>query len=188
MKLYELQGMGVSLYDALLREDIDQETYDDTLEMVKIELENKSDNLVKIFNEFNLFLDKKTGMIDKEIDRLKTVKENQNKSFERFKKMVTDTMLALGYETGKAKGIKTGLGTLCLTQSKREIKPEGTEVEEKYRLYKVTGTVRLTPEELNQIPLEIVRKLNLEVELNKDKYIEETGELKKSTHYSVAVK
>jgi len=194
MKMYELTQGGKEIERAFLADEIDEETLNDTREMLEIELTDKSSSLIYIYNNFVNFLGKGTGAnkiegtIDLEIARLKKLKELYKSRFDKFNKMVVETMLAIGIESGQSNGIKTSVGILFLRKSTKTIKPNPEEVLDRYKEYK-TKEAKFTFEEFQNLPEWVQKKLEIKsIEVNKELYETEQTAFKKETNYSLNVK
>ena len=100
MNLYELSEEYVALKEMLSDENVDEELINDTLDAVGGEIEVKADNYAKIINDFK-------GDVEKfkvEENRLKSKRQTLEKSIDRLKNNLQDTMV----KTGKTK-FKTDL-------------------------------------------------------------------------------
>lgn len=194
MKMYELTQGGKEIERAFLADEIDEETLNDTREMLEIELTDKSSSLIYIYNNFVNFLGKGTGAnkiegtIDLEIARLKKLKELYKSRFDKFNKMVVETMLAIGIESGQSNGIKAPNGILFLRKSTRSIKPNVEEVLNQYKEYKIKEA-KFTFEEYQKIPEWLKGKLEIkDITINKELYEKEQTKFKTETHYNLNVK
>lgn len=186
MSMYEMTSKGKEIYELFVNGELDKETLKDSREMLEIELQSKSNNLVILYNLFERFLNNKTGDLNREIKRLQELKKNYNSRFEKFKNMTAECMQALGYKTGTKSGIMTNIGVLALTKSSREVPVDLEKVDEKYRKYEIKLTV--DKEILDRIQ-ELVGNTEIKVnpKLNKDLYAKEVGILKYH-NYSIKVK
>ena len=114
MKLYELSETGRKLTNMFLEEEIDEQTLEDSRELIKAEIEVNGGDLIDFYNSFTRFLgtgtgDKKViGDIDQQINRLKKLKEFYKKRFARFSASVTDCLLDLGVKTGQSNNPRFG--------------------------------------------------------------------------------
>ena len=185
MSMYELTSKGKEIYELFVNGELDEETLKDSREMLEIELKNKSNNLVILYNLFERFLNTKTGDLNREIKRLQEVKKNYTARFDRFKEMTANCMQALGYKTGVKSGIMTNIGVLALSKSTRETPVDLETVDEKYKQYELKLTVN--KETMDKIQ-ELIgnTKMTVNPKLNKDLYAKEMGILKYN-HYSIKV-
>ena len=185
MSMYELTNKGKEIYELFVNGELDEETLKDSREMLEIELKNKSNNLVILYNLFERFLNTKTGDLNREIKRLQEVKKNYTARFDKFKEMTANCMQALGYKTGVRSGIMTNIGVLALSKSTRETPVDLETVNEKYKQYELKLTV--DKETMNKIQ-ELIgdTKMTVNPKLNKDLYAKEIGILKYN-HYSIKV-
>lgn len=185
MSMYELTSKGKEIYELFVNGELDEETLKDSREMLEIELKNKSNNLVILYNLFERFLNSKTGDLNREIKRLQEVKKNYTARFDKFKEMTANCMQALGYKTGVRSGIMTNIGVLALSKSTRETPVDLETVDEKYKQYELKLTV--DKETMDKIQ-ELIgnTKMTVNPKLNKDLYAKEMGILKYN-HYSIKV-
>lgn len=185
MSMYELTSKGKEIYELFVNGELDEETLKDSREMLEIELKNKSNNLVILYNLFERFLNTKTGDLNREIKRLQEVKKNYTARFDKFKEMTANCMQALGYKTGVRSGIMTNIGVLALSKSSRETPVDLETVDEKYKQYELKLTV--DKETMNKIQ-ELIgdTKMTVNPKLNKDLYAKEVDILKYN-HYSIKV-
>ena len=193
MKLYELSETGRKLTNMFLEEEIDEQTLEDSRELIKAEIEVNGGDLIDFYNSFTRFLgtgtgDKKiVGDIDQQINRLKKLKEYYKKRFNRFSASVTDCLLDLGVKTGQSNGIQTEKGILYLRKSVSEIKPDVDGLIDKYKLF-VLSPLKLTVEEYLLLPDSIKERVEIkEIQINKELYEEENGAYKKQINYSLKV-
>ena len=98
--LYKLAEEYRELLEMLEDDSVDQEVLNDTLEGIDGEFEVKADNCARLISE----LDGAAGVIDKEIERLKTRKEVVSNNAKRVKQCLEQAMIT----TGKKK-FKTSL-------------------------------------------------------------------------------
>ena len=90
LNLYPLSAAGKNIERAFLEDEIDEQTLKDTREMLAVEIENEGDTIVQIYNKFINYLGQGTGAnkivgaIDREIERLKNLKQFYSKGFDRF--------------------------------------------------------------------------------------------------------
>ena len=195
LSLYELSTAGRALEQMFLQEEIDEETLKGSQDLLVAEIEGKGNSLVQIYNNFVNYLGQGTGQnkivgaIDREIDRLKKIKEFYKSRFDKFSNKVADTMLSCGVQSGQSNGIQTENGSiLYLYKSNREIKPNPEEVIDKYKIYKFKP-FQLSFDEYISLPDELKQKLQIgEVTINKDLYQQENGTFKKEEHYTLKIK
>ena len=185
MSMYELTSKGKEIYELFVNGELDEETLKDSREMLEIELKNKSNNLVILYNLFERFLNSKTGDLNREIKRLQEVKKNYTARFDKFKEMTANCMQALGYKTGVRSGIMTNIGVLALSKSTRETPVDLETVDEKYKQYEFKLTVdKETMDKIQELIGDT--KMTVNPKLNKDLYAKEMGILKYN-HYSIKV-
>jgi len=185
MSMYELTSKGKEIYELFVNGELDEETLKDSREMLEIELKNKSNNLVILYNLFERFLNTKTGDLNREIKRLQEVKKNYTARFDKFKEMTANCMQALGYKTGVRSGIMTNIGVLALSKSTRETPVDLETVDEKYKQYELKLTVdKETMDKIQELIGDT--KMTVNQKLNKDLYAKEMGILKYN-HYSIKV-
>lgn len=185
MSMYELTSKGKEIYELFVNGELDEETLKDSREMLEIELKNKSNNLVILYNLFERFLNTKTGDLNREIKRLQEVKKNYTARFDKFKEMTANCMQALGYKTGVRSGIMTNIGVLALSKSTRETPVDLETVDEKYKQYELKLTVdKETMDKIQELIGDT--KMTVNPKLNKDLYAKELGILKYN-HYSIKV-
>lgn len=184
-ELYQLKEQGRELEAMFFYNDIDEQTLKDSKDFLLAEIENKSSDLVILYQNFENFISKE-GMLSKEIERLKVLKKDYEDRFNNFKTQLSECMYSLGMETGKANGIMTDRGVIILSKSSREVPINLDIVEDKYKLYDVTLTVN--KEEYIKLKELLNDKVKLKgVKLNKELYNEEI-DIEKQHHYSVKVK
>lgn len=99
-KLYELTGDILRLYNMLEEDEIDEEVFNDTLESLELELEDKADGYAKIIAALN----NDVSAMDFEIKRLTERKRTVNNHIKNLKKNLEQSMIV----TGKKK-FKTSL-------------------------------------------------------------------------------
>lgn len=185
MSMYELTNKGKEIYELFVNGELDEETLKDSREMLEIELKNKSNNLVILYNLFERFLNTKTGDLNREIKRLQEVKKNYTARFDKFKEMTANCMQALGYKTGVRSGIMTNIGVLALSKSTRETPVDLETLDEKYKQYELKLTVdKETMDKIQELIGDT--KMTVIPKLNKDLYAKEMGILKYN-HYSIKV-
>ena len=184
-ELYQLKEQGRELEAMFFYNDIDEQTLKDSKDFLLAEIENKSSDLVVLYQNFENFISKE-GMLSKEIERLKLLKKDYEDRFNNFKTQLSECMYSLGMETGKANGIMTDRGVIILSKSSREVPIDIEKVEDKYKLYDVSLSV--TKENYDKLKEVFGSDLKLKgVKLNKELYDEEIG-IKKQHHYTVKVK
>lgn len=195
MSLYELTNTGNLLQAMFVEGEIDEQTLEDSRELIISELENKSTSLIMLWQEFFKFIgngSSNKGLVFEEEKRLKELRDNYTKKFEKYKEKISECMLSLGMETGKANGVMTPLGVLTLTKNTSKIYPKVEEVESKYLNYRIKELI-LTQEEFNDKNIPEWLKVRLEdnlkaIELNKTLYSQDNEDLPSTTKYSVTVK
>lgn len=99
-KLYELTGRFLMLYDMLENEEIDEEVFNDTMEGLEYELEEKADGYAKII----AMLNNNISAMDAEIKRLTDRKKSFKNHIDYLKRNLEQSMVV----TGKTK-FKTAL-------------------------------------------------------------------------------
>ena len=109
MKLYEITENIKKLDEMLNLEEIDEQTFNDTKESIKIELQEKSGNIAKYINELN----RNVEMVDIEIKRLQEIKKQRTKIIESIENYIKINMLEMG-----EKKIETNFGTFNIRKSK----------------------------------------------------------------------
>ena len=95
LKLYEISEELVTLEDMLYDDTVDQETVQDTLEMINMDFEDKADNYAKIIRT----MDASIKALKDEEQRL----SGRRKSLEERQKWLKDTLEANMRYTGKMK-------------------------------------------------------------------------------------
>lgn len=184
-ELYQLKEQGRELEAMFFYNDIDEQTLKDSKDFLLAEIENKSSDLVVLYQNFENFISKE-GMLSKEIERLKLLKKDYEDRFNNFKTQLSECMYNLGMKTGKANGIMTDRGVIILSKSSREVPIDLDKVEDKYKLYDVNLTVN--KEEYIKLKELLDDKVKLKgVKLNKEFYNKEIG-IEKQHHYTVKVK
>lgn len=195
LNLYPLSAAGKNIERAFLEDEIDEQTLKDTREMLVVEIENEGDTIVQIYNKFINYLGQGTGenkivgAIDKEIERLKNLKQFYTKGFERFSKNVVEVMRSCGIESGQSNGVQTESGRIIfLRKSNREIKPNPEEVPGEFQIYKFKP-FQLSFEEYSQLPDSLKEKLQIsEVSIDKKPFQEIFGNFEKEENYSLKIK
>ena len=195
MSLYEMTNTGNLLKAMFVGGEIDEKTLEDSRELIISELENKSTSLIMLWQEFFKFIGNGTsnkGLVFEEEKRLKELRDNYTKKFEKYKEKISECMLSLGMETGKANGVMTSLGVLTFTKNTSKLYPKVEEVESKYLNYRIKELI-LTQEEFNDKNIPKWLKVRLEdnlkaIELNKTLYSQDNEDLPSTTKYSVTVK
>ena len=195
LNLYPLSAAGKNIERAFLEDEIDEQTLKDTREMLAVEIENEGDTIVQIYNKFINYLGQGTGenkivgAIDKEIERLKNLKQFYIKGFERFSKNVVEVMRSCGIESGQSNGVQTESGRIIfLRKSNREIKPNPEEVPSEFQIYKFKS-FQLGFEEYSQLPDNLKKKLQIsEVSIDKNPFQEVFGDFEKEENYSLKIK
>lgn len=92
MKLYEITGALLELLEMATEQDLDQQTINDTLEMVEFEFEEKADGYAKVIKT----LEGNVDSIDKEIKRLTERKNTVKNNIASIKKNLENAMLVTG--------------------------------------------------------------------------------------------
>ena len=195
LNLYPLSAAGKNIERAFLEDEIDEQTLKDTREMLVTEIEDEGEAIVQIYNKFINYLGQGTGenkivgAIDKEIERLKNLKQFYTKGFERFSKNVVEVMRSCGIESGQSNGVQTESGRIIfLRKSNREIKPNPKEVPSEYQVYKFKP-FQLSFEEYSQLPDSLKEKLQIsEVSIDKKPFQEVFGDFEKEENYSLKIK
>ena len=95
LKLYEISEELMTLEDMLYDDTVDQETVQDTLEMINMDFEDKADNYAKIIRT----MDASIKALKDEEQRL----SSRRKSLEERQKWLKDTLEANMRFTGKIK-------------------------------------------------------------------------------------
>lgn len=111
MKLYEIKEAMVDTLDIFLesdREEMDQEFYQESMELLKNELSNKSSNIIKYVRN----LDSEVIGIKDEIERLTKARKSRENKLKSLKDYLVNTMMFLD----KTK-IESDLGTYGLRKS-----------------------------------------------------------------------
>ena len=111
MKLYEITGAMTDTLDIFLesdREEMDQEFYQESMDLLKNELRNKSSNIIKYLRN----LDAETIAIKDELDRLTKAKKSRERKSKSLKEYLVNTMTFLD----KSK-IESDIGTYGLRKS-----------------------------------------------------------------------
>ena len=195
LNLYPLSAAGKNIERAFLEDEIDEQTLKDTREMLVTEIEDEGEAIVQIYNKFINYLGQGTGenkivgAIDKEIERLKNLKQFYIKGFERFSKNVVDVMRNCGIESGQSNGVQTESGRIIfLRKSTREIKPNPEDVPSEYQIYKFKP-FQLSFEEYSQLPDSLKEKLQIsEISIDKKPYQEAFGGFAKEEQYKLKIK
>ena len=195
LNLYPLSAAGKNIERAFLEDEIDEQTLKDTREMLVTEIEDEGEAIVQIYNKFINYLGQGTGenkivgAIDKEIERLKNLKQFYIKGFERFSKNVVEVMRSCGIESGQSNGVQTESGRIIfLRKSNREIKPNPEEVPSEFQIYKFKS-FQLGFEEYSQLPDNLKKKLQIsEVSIDKNPFQEVFGDFEKEENYSLKIK
>lgn len=108
MKLYEITNEIKSLENLLEIEELDEKTYNDTLEILSLELKEKSGNIIKFINNFI----SENEVLDLEIKRLSELKKIRENKLNNLKKYITICMQNLNL-----KKIETAFGNLSFRKS-----------------------------------------------------------------------
>ena len=111
MKLYEIKSAMVDTLDIFLeseRDEMDQEFYQESMELLKSELNNKSSNIIKYVRN----LDSEVIGIKDELERLTKAKKSRENKLKSLKDYLVNTMMVLD----KTK-IESDLGSYGLRKS-----------------------------------------------------------------------
>ena len=108
MTLYEMNTATRQLYELLQNEEIDEQTFNDTLESIGVE--HKIDSYCEIIKQFQADAE----MLKNEIDRLEKRKKSISNGIDRMKKTLSDH---LGFR-GERK-VRTNLFTVYLQASEK---------------------------------------------------------------------
>ena len=111
MKLYEIKGYMMDTLDIFLESDqdeVDQELYEETMEYLKEELQNKSSKLIKYISN----LEGEVTASKLEIERLTKVKKARESKISSLKKYMLETMKHLDKSS-----IDIWLGSLGIRKS-----------------------------------------------------------------------
>lgn len=92
MKLYEITGAMLELLEMATDQDLDQQTINDTMELVEFEFEAKADGYAKVVKS----LEGNVDSIEKEIKRLTDRKNTMKNNITSIKKNLENAMLATG--------------------------------------------------------------------------------------------
>lgn len=195
LNLYPLSTAGKNIERAFLENEIDEQTLKDTREMLVMEIEDEGESIVQIYNKFINYIGQGTGenkivgAIDKEIERLKNLKQFYTKGFERFSKNVVEVMRSCGIESGQSNGVQTESGRIIfLRKSNREIKPNPEKVPSKYQIFKFKP-FQLSFEEYSQLPENLKKKLQIsEVSIDKKTFQKVFGDFEKEECYNLKIK
>lgn len=109
MKLYEIAKNMEVLKMYLDNDDLDRETYNNTLSIIKTELSNKSTSLIHVIKN----IESDETMIDNEIKRLKAIKDRKSKNLKNIKEYIKVCMEQMGLNK-----IETPIGNFSLIKSK----------------------------------------------------------------------
>ena len=108
MTLYEMNAATRQLYELLQNEEIDEQTFNDTLESIGVE--HKIDSYCEVIRQMQADIE----MLDTEIERLEKRKKPLVNSIDRMKKALTDHLFFRG-----EKKMSTVRFTVRLTSSER---------------------------------------------------------------------
>lgn len=106
--LYEITQNMKQLNNYLDNEDLDEETYNNTLSIIKTELSNKSTSLIHVIKN----IESDEIAIENEIKRLKAIKDRKRKNLESLKEYIKTCM-----EQMNLTKIETPLGNFSLRKS-----------------------------------------------------------------------
>ena len=121
MTLYEMKQAAINLYEMLQADEIDEQTYNDTME--GIGADEKLEDYIYVIKQ----CEADNVAIKTEIDRLKTNKEKNDKAIERMKKAVVDFMNATGQKKANA-----GTFKLSLRKSESTLITDETKIPSEY--------------------------------------------------------
>ena len=111
MKAYEIKNAMIDTLDIFLesnQDEMDKENYDDVMEYLREELENKSSNIVRYIRNLEL----ENVVAKAEIDRLEELKKSREKKITSLKGYIKGILLELD-----KKKIETDLGNLSLRKT-----------------------------------------------------------------------
>lgn len=111
MKAYEIKNAMIDTLDIFLestQNEMDKENYDDIMNYLKEELENKSSNIVRYIRNLEL----ENIVVKLEIDRLEVIKKNREKKIASLKDYIKRILLELD-----KKKIETDLGNISLRKT-----------------------------------------------------------------------
>lgn len=103
--LYELTGAARDLYALLQADEIDEQTYNDTLEAIGAE--DKVESYCRVIRQkeadIKTDIDSQIAVLSEEIDRLKKVKESEENKIADLKSRLAEYIEACGGKTQKGK-------------------------------------------------------------------------------------
>ena len=111
MKAYEIKNAMIDTLDIFLesnQDEMDKESYDDVMEYLREELENKSSNIVRYIRNLEL----ENVVAKTEIDRLEELKKGREKKINSLKGYIKEILLELD-----KKKIETDLGNISLRRT-----------------------------------------------------------------------
>jgi len=121
--LYEITQNMKMLTSYLDEEDFDQDTYENTLDLIKYELTNKSTSLIHVIKN----IESDETMLDNEIKRLKAIKDRKSKNVENLKEYIKVCMEQMGLNK-----IETPLGNFSLRKSESVNIIDSTKIPSEY--------------------------------------------------------
>lgn len=116
-----MKQAAINLYEMLQADEIDEQTYNDTME--GIGADEKLEDYIYVIKQ----CEADNVAIKTEIDRLKTNKEKNDKAIERMKKAVVDFMNATGQKKANA-----GTFKLSLRKSESTLITDETKIPSEY--------------------------------------------------------
>ena len=106
--LYEITQNMKQLNNYLDNEEFNEETYNNTLSIIKTELSNKSTSLIHVIKN----IESDETMLDNEIKRLKAIKDRKSKNLKDIKDYIKVCMEQMGVNK-----IETPIGNFSLRKS-----------------------------------------------------------------------
>ena len=106
--LYEITQNMKMLTSYLDEEDFDSDVYENTLDLIKTELNNKSTSLIHVIKN----IESDETMLDNEIKRLKAIKDRKSKNLKDVKEYIKVCMEQMGLNK-----IETPIGNFSLRKS-----------------------------------------------------------------------
>ena len=116
-----MKQAAINLYEMLQADEIDEQSYNDTME--GIGADEKLEDYIYVIKQYEA----DNVAIKTEIDRLKTNKEKNDKAIERMKKAVVDFMNATGQKKANA-----GTFKLSLRKSESTLITDETKIPSEY--------------------------------------------------------
>ena len=105
MTLFQMTTAAKALYEYLQNDEIDEQTYNDTLEAIG--LEDKLEAYCQVIRQYEAEAD----MFKAEIDRLQARKKTAENNIDRMKKTITDYLISMGKDKDKAGTFSVRLNT-----------------------------------------------------------------------------